>query len=144
MLTVQSPGLTAQSVRPVPRPPAQQPGAPPAGTIAPDGYAPIPGWAGQTRAPRPAVSVPYDVETVATGITGGFAFHFLPDGRFLLTERPGRLRTIDASGRLSNPVADLPEIWAGGPQGLFEAIPDHAFAKNRLIYFTYTARPPGA
>lgn len=136
----------AQQVRPVPRPPVQPPpapGVPPVGTIAPDGYAPIPQWAGQTRAPRPAVAVPYDVETVATGITGGFAFHFLPDGRILLTERPGRLRTIDTSGRLSDPIDGLPSVWAMGPQGLFEAIPDHAFARNREIFFTYTARPPG-
>jgi aldose sugar dehydrogenase len=113
------------------------------GTIDPDGYAPIPQWAGQARAPRPAVAVPYDVETVATGVAGGFAFHFLPDGRMLLTERPGRMRTIDASGRLSAPVEGLPAIWAGGPQGLFDAIPDRAFASSRVIYFTYTARPPG-
>ena len=133
----------AQAVRIIPRPPAPVPGEPPAGTIEPDGYAPIPQWLGQTRAPRPAVTVPYELETVATGIAGGYAFHFLPDGRMLLTERPGRLRTIDTSGRLSDPVAGLPTIWAGGPQGLFDAIPDRAFASNRVIYITYTARLPG-
>jgi glucose/arabinose dehydrogenase len=145
LLGVASPKPMAQAAHIVPRPPAQQPPAPgmaPAGSTAPDGYAPIPQWAGQTRAPRPATSMPYDVETVATGITNGFGFHFLPDGRILLTERPGHLRIIDAHGRLAE-VAGLPPMWATGPQGLFEAIPDRDFAKNRTIYFDYTARPAG-
>ena len=85
----------AQAVRPIPRPPVQPPpapGAPPLGTIAPDGYAPIPEWAGQTRAPRPAITVPYDVETVATGITGGFDRPLVqgppPEGRDQLVTIP--------------------------------------------------------
>jgi glucose/arabinose dehydrogenase len=136
-------GPSAQTPRVVPRPPAQPPGAPPAGSTAPDGYAPVPEWAGQTRAPKPGITVPYDVETVATGIMNGFAFHFLPDRRILVTERPGRLRIIDANGRVSQPLAGLPTIFSGGPQGLFEAIPDRAFANNRVIFFTFTARPAG-
>ena len=69
--------LQAQTPRPIPRPPAQVPGAPPAGSAAPDGYAPIPEWAGQTHAPRVAVSVPYRVETVATGIANGYSIEFM-------------------------------------------------------------------
>jgi aldose sugar dehydrogenase len=134
---------TAQNPRVIPRPPAQPPGAPAAGSTAPDGYAPIPEWAGQTRAAKPRVMVPYDLETVATGIMSGFAFHFLPDHRMLVTERPGRLRIIDRNGRLSEPLGGLPTIFAGGPQGLFEAIPDSDFANSRVIYFTFTARPAG-
>jgi glucose/arabinose dehydrogenase len=136
-------GPSAQTPRVVPRPPAQPPGAPPAGSTAPDGYAPIPEWAGQTRAPKPGIMVPYDVETVATGIMNGFAFHFLPDRRILVTERPGRLRIIDTNGGVSQPLAGLPTIFSGGPQGLFEAIPDRAFATNRVIFFTFTARLAG-
>jgi glucose/arabinose dehydrogenase len=85
----------AQTARPIPRPPAQEQGAPPAGSAAPDGYAPIPEWLGQTRAPRVATSLPYEVETVASGIVGGYSIELLPDGRMLLAERPGRLRLVD-------------------------------------------------
>ena len=63
----------AQTTRPLPRPPAQQPGAPPAGSAAADGYSPIPQWAGQTKAPRVAVSVPYTTEGVSTGIANGYS-----------------------------------------------------------------------
>ena len=68
-----SSALTAQTQRVIPRPPAQMPNAPPDGSAAPDGYAPIPAWLGQTRAPRPARSEPFAVETVATGLSGGFS-----------------------------------------------------------------------
>src|SRR5262249_16815392 len=85
----------------------------------------------------------YEIETVATGIMSGFAFHFLPDRRILLTERPGRLRVVETDGRISEPVAGLPTIWAGGPQGLSDAVPDGGFSRNHVIYLTYTARPSG-
>jgi aldose sugar dehydrogenase len=132
---------SAQTSRPIPRPPAQEKGAPPAGSAAPDGYAPIPEWLGQTRAPRVTVSAPYEVETVATGITGGYSIDFLPDGRMLLAERPGRLRIIDR-GQVSPPLGGLPMIYGGGPQGLCGAIADREFATNRTIYLAYTATDP--
>jgi glucose/arabinose dehydrogenase len=128
----------------IPRPPAQKPGAPPDGSAAPDGYSPIPEWAGQTHAPRVAVSVPYAVETVASGIANGYAIEFISDGRMLLVERPGRLKIIDRSGQISPPLAGLPPIYAGGPQGLVGAIADKDFATNRTIYLAYTAPDPNA
>src|SRR5213595_1657517 len=124
--------------RSVPRPPAQAQSAN-AGTTAFDGYAPIPQWAGQTRAPIPAVRVRYKVETVAKGIHGGFSFHFLPDGRIIVGERPGRIRIIEKNGTVSEPLRGLPSMWTRGPQGLFEVLPDHNFAANRTLYLTYTA-----
>jgi glucose/arabinose dehydrogenase len=134
----------APARQPIPRPPAQKPGAPPDGSAAPDGYSPIPEWAGQTHAPRVAVSVPYAVETVATGIANGYSIEFMPDGRILLVERPGRLKIIDRSGQISAPLAGLPPIFAGGPQGLVGAIADKDFAANRTIYIAYTARDADA
>jgi len=134
----------AQTTRPIPRPPAQQPGAPQNGSAAPDGYAPIPEWAGQTHAPRVQVSVPYGVETVATGISGGYSIDFLPDGRILLVERPGRLRIIDRAGQISAPLAGLPAIYGGGPQGLCGGIADRNFATNRTIYLAYATRDANA
>jgi aldose sugar dehydrogenase len=134
----------AQQVTPVPRPPAPSRPNSELGSTAPDGYSPIPEWAGQTRAPRAARTESYDVQTVVTGITGGFSFHFLPDGKLIISERPGRLRIAAPNGTLSEPVAGLPEMYASGPQGLFEVLPDREFATNRTIYFGYTALPAGA
>ncbi len=134
--------LGAQTIRPAPRPPALAPGAQPDGSAAPDGYAPSPAWLGQTRAPHPAKASTYDVETVAEGFTGAFAFSFLPDGRMIVTERPGHLKIVAPDGAVSE-VAGLPSnLWAHG-QGLFEARPDRAFTVNRTIYLTYTVLPDG-
>ena len=133
-----SAALAAQDRR-VPRPPAQSSTA--EGTTAPDGYAPIPQWAGQTRAAVPSVSTAYRTEPVARGLRGGFSFHFLPDGRIVVGERPGRIRIVDANGAVSEPLGGLPPMWARGPQGLFEVLPDRGFAVNRTLYLTYTALP---
>ena len=136
----------AQTVRAAPRPPAQAPGPPRPedGSVAPDGYAPIPEWLGQTRAPKPAKTAAYDVETVAEGLSGAFGFTFLPDGRIIVGERPGRIKIVGKDGRISEPVEGLPSnLWAARGQGLFDVRPDRAFATNRTIYLTYTALPDG-
>jgi aldose sugar dehydrogenase len=139
-------GIVAQTARIIPRPPAQAPGPakPEDGTAAPDGYAPIPEWIGQTRAPRPAKVAAYTVETVAEGLTGAMSFSFLPDRRIIVGERPGRIRIVGKGGSVSEPIAGLPpKLWAHG-QGLFDVRPDRAFANNRTIYLTYTVLPDGA
>src|SRR5438477_7505492 len=95
--------------RVIPRPPAQAPGPPRPedGSAAPDGYAPIPEWLGQTRAPRPAKTAEYTVETVAEGFTGAFCFSFLPDSRILVGERGGRIKMVGKDGK-AREVAGLP------------------------------------
>ena len=145
MLVAQNPAPSGASgsERVVPRPPAREANTPADGSAATDGYAPIPQWLGQTRAPRAARTHSYAVQTAVSGITGGFSFHFLPDGRILISERPGRMKIAAKDGTLSQPIGGLPELYASGPQGLFEVLPDRDFAKNRQIYFGYTALPPG-
>jgi glucose/arabinose dehydrogenase len=129
-----------------PRPPAPPPGPPRPedGSAAPDGYAPKPMWPGQTRAPLPEKTAAFAVETAAEGLSGAFGFAFLPDGRIIVSERPGRIRIVSRNGNVSEPLAGLPaDLWAHG-QGLFEVRPDRAFAANRRLFLTYTVLPEGA
>jgi glucose/arabinose dehydrogenase len=91
--------IRADDVRKIPRPPAESSNE--AGSIAPDGYAPIPQWLGQTHAPLVAVASRYRTEVFATGLRSGFGFHFLPDGRIIVSERPGRIRLVSRDGRVS-------------------------------------------
>jgi len=136
--------MSAQT-KTVPRPPAQPPGQqPPGESAAPDGYQPIPQWLGQTHAPAPAKTEAFRVETFAEGLNGAFSFHFLPDGRIIVGERGGRIKLVGRDGKISEPLDGLPEIFVGGPQGLFEVQPDRAFASNRVLYLTYTALPENA
>jgi glucose/arabinose dehydrogenase len=140
-------GMVGQSGRMIPRPPAQAPGPPRPedGSAAPDGYAPIPEWPGQTRAPKAMKTAAYDVETVAEGFAAAFCFSFLPDGRIIVGERPGRIKIVAKDGTVSAPIEGMPpDMWARGSQGLFEVRPDRAFATNRTLYLTYTVLPAGA
>jgi aldose sugar dehydrogenase len=135
--------LLIQAVHPVPRPPVTPPG-PEAGTTAADGYAPAPQWPGQTRAPLPKTTSPYEVQTVAEGFAGAFCFSFLPDGRMLVGERPGRIKIVGRDGKVSEPLDGLPtNLWARG-QGLFEVRADRDFSKSRTLFLSYTVLPDGA
>ncbi|GDX57726.1 hypothetical protein LBMAG30_18890 [Comamonadaceae bacterium] len=77
------------------------------------------------------------VEVLARGLQHPWAVAFLADGRFLVTERPGRLRLVDASGRLGEPIKGLPEVDAVGQGGLLDLITDRNFAANRRLYFCF-------
>ena len=75
--------------------------------------------------------------TVAHGLVNPWSLAFLPDGRLLVTERPGRLRVVERDGTLGAPVAGLPAISVGGQCGLLDVVLDPKFADNRLVYFSY-------
>ncbi len=77
------------------------------------------------------------VETVATGLENPWSLAFLPDGRMLVTERPGRLRLIAADGKVSPPLGGLPRIAARGQGGLLDVVPDPDFRNNRMIYVSF-------
>lgn len=77
------------------------------------------------------------VETVVGGLDHPWAFAVLPDGRMLVTERPGRMRIATRDGTLSSPVANVPEVRAVGQGGLLDVILDRDFVNNRTIYFCF-------
>jgi glucose/arabinose dehydrogenase len=83
------------------------------------------------------------VETIASGLSHPWALAFLPDGRMLVTERPGRLRVVTRDGKLSPPVANVPKVFASGQGGLLDVILDRGFAQNRTIYFCYAEPADG-
>jgi glucose/arabinose dehydrogenase len=73
------------------------------------------------------------IETVASGLTNPWALAFLPDGRMLVTERPGRLRIVARDGKLSS-VAGVPAVRASGQGGLHDVVLDRDFTRNKTIY----------
>ena len=96
-----------------------------------------PAFAGQARAPEQKSNVAFEIVTVAEGLQNPWGLAFLPDGRMLVTERPGRLRIVSPDGKLSEPVTGLPAVDARGQGGLLDVALDPQFATNRLIYWTY-------
>jgi glucose/arabinose dehydrogenase len=81
-------------------------------------------------------------EPVAKGLDHPWAVAFLPQGRFLVTERPGRMRVIAADGKLGPSLAGVPAVAAGGQGGLLDLVLDSGFSANRTIYFCFSQ--PGA
>ena len=77
------------------------------------------------------------VITVSDGLVYPWGLAFLPDGRMLVTERPGRLRLVTIDGRLSDPLAGVPSVFARGQGGLLDVALDPDFEKNSLVYLSY-------
>ena len=77
-------------------------------------------------------------ETLASGLQNPWAVAFLPNGKFLVTERAGRLRVVEADGKLGKPVEGLPEVAASGQGGLLDVLLDADFANNRVLYFCFS------
>jgi glucose/arabinose dehydrogenase len=96
-----------------------------------------PASAGQTRAPEQKLNVAFNVVTVTEGLVNPWGMTFLPDGRMLVTERPGRLRIVTADGKQSEPVAGLPMVDGRGQGGLLDVALDPNFRTNQLIYWSY-------
>ncbi len=87
-----------------------------------------------------AAPAPFKTATFATGVDNGYAIAFMPDGRALVSEKPGRLRILGLQGSLGAPLAGLPAVdyrhqWS--QCGLLDiAIPGN-FRTSRLFYFSY-------
>ena len=83
------------------------------------------------------------VDTVAGGLVHPWSLAFLPDGRMLVAERPGRMRIVTRAGQLSPPLGGVPEVFAQSQAGLMDVILAHDFAQSRTIYFCYAERADG-
>ena len=86
---------------------------------------------------------PVRVATVAGGLAHPWGLAFLPDGRMLVTERPGRLRLLSGDGRLSEPLAGVPRVFARGQGGLLDVALGPDFASSRLVYLSYAEAGDG-
>ncbi|MDP9969048.1 glucose/arabinose dehydrogenase [Variovorax paradoxus] len=82
-------------------------------------------------------------ETISTGLENPWGVAFLPGGRFVVTERAGRLRLIAADGKIGAPITGLPPIAAGGQGGLLDVLADSGFDKNRTLYFCFSEPAAG-
>lgn len=99
-----------------------------------------PGCAAEGALPTEAGAL--KVETVARGLSYPWGLAFLPDGRMLVTERPGTLRLVSKDGKISEPLAGVPKVYAQGQGGLLDVALDPDFASNGLIYLSYAEPSP--
>ncbi len=103
-------------------------------------YQPL--FPGQTRARGIRTGPAVKIEVVTAALTLPFAVEPMPDGRLLVSEKPGKLRIID-KGVLSLPVDGLPAMRFNGQAGLLDIALDPEFTGNHIIYFCYAEERKG-
>lgn len=91
-----------------------------------------------------AADVAVRPEVIARGLVHPWAVAFLPDGGYLVTERAGTLRVVQANGKVGDAVSGLPALAAGGQGGLLDVVLDGDFANNRRLYFCFSEPANGS
>jgi glucose/arabinose dehydrogenase len=83
------------------------------------------------------------IEVVARDLETPWGLAFLPDGRLLITERPGRLRIVEKGKLLPEPVKGTPKVWEKQDGGLLDVEVHPQYARNGWIYLSYSETVPG-
>ena len=109
----------------------------PVETRAPNGANQQPAFPGQTRAPGVRTETAMAHTVVASGLEEPWGLALLPDGRWLVTERPGRLRIITAAGAVGESITGLPAVDPRGQGGLLDVVIGPTFGQDRMIYWSY-------
>jgi glucose/arabinose dehydrogenase len=95
------------------------------------------------KAPAARTKQGIKIETFAKGLVHPWGMAFLPDGRLIVTERPGRMRLIAKDGKLSPPLQGVPRVLAAGQGGLLDVALGPDFASSGLIYISYAEQRGG-
>jgi glucose/arabinose dehydrogenase len=94
---------------------------------------------GQTRAPYHK-TVDVNVTTLASDLDRPFAVALLPDGKFLVTEKAGRIRILNKDGSSYDSITDLPPLLYRGQVGLLDIVLDPHYASNHRIFFMFNEK----
>lgn len=102
-----------------------------------------PVFVNQTRAPIISVGIEVERLPIATGLQTPWGMDQLPDGRWIVTERRGRLRIISDDGAISDPIRNVPEVDDRGQGGLLDIVIDQDFATSRRLWFSFAENRGG-
>jgi glucose/arabinose dehydrogenase len=97
----------------------------------------------QQREVEPTADVPmaegWRKTTIVEGLEHPWGMAFLPDGRILITERPGRLRVVQDGQLVEQEIEGVPDVFAQGQGGLLDIALHPNFQQNQYVYLTYAA-----
>ena len=99
-----------------------------------------PALAGQTRVAGAKTATPYKVEKIAGNLGNPFAIVPMPDGRLMVTLKPGTMEIHDKNGALVKKITGLPEVVYAGQGGLLDVAFDPDFTSNKIIYWSYSEK----
>jgi len=140
-VTVQPPGAVAGGTAFFP-PPCRVEGQPIETRIPELGFG-HPSFAGQTRAPYHKGSAAFKVAVITDKLDLPWGMQFLPDGKFLVAEKPGAIRIVSPDGTVSDPIKGVPPVSYSGDAGMMDVALDPQFAQNHTIYFNYVRPEQG-
>jgi glucose/arabinose dehydrogenase len=103
-----------------------------------------PAFAGQTRIGSVKTKTPYTATVISTDLKGPWGIHVLPDGRLLISSKPGTMQIIKTDGKIDKTITGFPEVQFAGQGGLLDVNIDPDFMKNRMVYWTYAQPGDGA
>jgi glucose/arabinose dehydrogenase len=101
-------------------------------------------FSGQTRIGSVKTKTPYTATVINTELKGPWGMHALPDGRLLISSKPGTMQILTTAGKIDKTITGFPEVQFQGQGGLLDVNIDPDFTKNRMIYWTYAQPGEGA
>lgn len=102
-----------------------------------------PAFSGQTRINGLQTNTSYEAKIITNALSSPWGIKNLPDGRFLVTEKGGKLRIVTASGDISAPITGVPAVNASEQGGLLGLCLDPEFETNRMIYWVFSEAVSG-
>src|ERR1700733_6838732 len=96
-----------------------------------------PAFAGQTRIGSVKTKTPYKVSVISTELKGPWGMHVLPDGRLLISSKPGTMQILTTDGKIVKKITGFPAVQFAGQGGLLDVSIDPHFSINRMVYWTY-------
>jgi glucose/arabinose dehydrogenase len=93
---------------------------------------------GQTRINAVTTKTPYEGKILTSTLKRPWGIAALPDGRFLVTEKGGNMKIVDAAGLVGDSIRGVPKVDSRGQGGLLGICLDPNFGKNRMIYWAFT------
>jgi glucose/arabinose dehydrogenase len=103
-----------------------------------------PAFAGQTRIGSVKTKTPYTVTVINTGLNSPWGMHVLPDGRLLISSKPGAMQILTTDGKVVKTITGFPAVQYESQGGLLDINIDPNFTTNRMIYWTYAQPGEGA
>jgi glucose/arabinose dehydrogenase len=97
----------------------------------------LPASAAQTKAPA-APRTAITVQSIAKGLNHPWGLQFLPDGRMVVSERAGPIRIVGRDGKISPPIAGVPDADVRGQGGMLDVALSPDFAQSGLLFFSFS------
>jgi glucose/arabinose dehydrogenase len=97
-----------------------------------------PAFAGQTRIGSVTTKTPYTVTVISTELKGPWGMHVLPDGRLLISGKPGTMQILTTDGKIDKTITGFPPVVYQGQGGMLDVNIDPDFIKNRMVYWTFS------